>query len=214
MPTDAPTLRDHWWPRPGWHPGRLVYTWHLTFDDAPELHRLAAAYQRQLATLPGLNLVPLEWLHLTVQGVGYTDEIDDDALRAVVTSVQKRLAGVPAFDARFSQPTIFAEAIVLTPEPSEPFHAIQTAIRDGIADALGADAVNTGPAQSAQFRPHVSLAYSAAEHASEPYRAALDAIEPAPASTRIARATLITQNRVLAPEWVYRWTTEADAPLR
>lgn len=213
MHTDAETLRDHWWPRPGWRPGRLIYTWHLTFDDAPELHRLAAAYQRQLEPLPGLNLVPQQWLHMTVQGVGYTDEVDDDTLRAVVTSVQNRLAEVPPFEATFARPTIFTEAIVLPPEPTEPFQALQAAIRDGVAEALGPDNVHTGPEQSHGFRPHVSLSYSSAEHPAGPYRAALDAIQPKPATIRVARTTLIVQERVLAPDWVYRWTSEAHALL-
>jgi hypothetical protein len=29
----------------------------------------------------------------------------------------------------------------------------------------------------------------------------------------IARVALIVQDRVLAPEWVYRWTTRAELPL-
>ena len=213
MYADAETLRDHWWARPGWRPGRVIYTWHLTFEDAPELHRLATAYQRQLEPLPGLNLVPLDWLHLTVQGVGYTDEVDADTLRAITTSVQKRLASFPAFKATFTRPAIFTEAIVLPPAPTEPFRDLMTAIRDGMADALGADRVPTGPEQASGFRPHVSLAYSSGEHPTHPYRAALDAISPEPASTEVTHATLIAQDRVLAPEWVYRWTTEARAPL-
>lgn len=213
MHADAETLRDHWWARPGWRPGRLIYTWHLTFEDAPELHRLADAYQRQLEPLPGLNLVPLEWLHLTVQGIGYTDDVDTDTLRAVTKGVQERLVNFPAFEATFSQPVIFAEAIVLPPDPTEPFRDLLAAIRGGMADALGPERVPTGPEQASGFRPHVSLAYSSNEHSSRPYRAALDAIHPEPASAEIRRATLIAQDRVLAPEWVYRWTTEAHAPL-
>jgi hypothetical protein len=73
---DAPRLRDHWWPRPGWRPGRLSHTWHLTFDDAPELHRLATACQHALRPLPGRNTVPSRWLHLTLQSVGFDDEVD------------------------------------------------------------------------------------------------------------------------------------------
>ena len=213
MYADAETLRNHWWARPGWRPGRLIYTWHLTFEDAPELHRLAAAYQRQLEPLSGLNLVPLQWLHLTVQGVGYTDDVDTDTLHAVTTSVQERLASFPAFETTFSRPVIFAEAIVLPPAPSEPFRDLLATIRDGMADALGPDRVPNGPEQTPGFRPHVSLAYGSSEHSARPYRAALDAIHPEPASAQITRATLITQDRVLAPEWVYRWTTEAHAPL-
>lgn len=213
MHHDAPVLRSHWWPRPGWRPGRLVYTWHLTFGDAADFHRLAREYQSQLAALPDLNLVPIEWLHLTVQGVGYTDEVSPDHLLTVADSVADRVAKLPAFDITFTRPVIFPEAIVLPPAPAEPLQALLWEIRSGMADALGSDAVPTGPEQADGFRPHVSLAYSAGEHITDPYRQALDAIEPRPAPVRIDSLDLICQDRRLAPDWVYRWTTEASAPL-
>ena len=34
-PHDHVPLRDHWWPRPGWRPGRIALTWHLVFRTAP-----------------------------------------------------------------------------------------------------------------------------------------------------------------------------------
>ncbi|TCK27126.1 2'-5' RNA ligase family protein [Pseudonocardia endophytica] len=213
MTADAPRTRSHWWPRPGWHPGRDVYTWHITFDDAPELHRLAEQYQTQLRPLSGLNLVPIEWLHLTVQGVGFADEVSDDALHAVTASVQKSVRTLGAFPATFDAPVIFDEAIVLPPTPVEPFQDLLTAIRSGIADALGPDSVQTGPEQARGFRPHVSLAYSSGEHDSAPYRQALDAADAEPATVQISAPALIRQERLLAPEWLYRWTTEARAPL-
>lgn len=213
MPDDAPRIRDHWWPRPGWHPGRDVYTWHVTFEDAPELHRLAEKYQAQLRPLPGLNLVPIEWLHLTVQGVGFADEVSDDALQAVTTSVQKSVRTLGAFPATFAAPVIFDEAIVLRPTSVEPLQDLLTLIRSGIADALGPDSVPTGPEQAHGFRPHVSLAYSSGEHDSGPYRQALDAVDAEPATVKISASTLIRQERLLAPEWLYRWTTAAHAPL-
>jgi hypothetical protein len=35
-------MADHWWWRPGWRPGRRMYTWHVTFGEAPEVQALAA----------------------------------------------------------------------------------------------------------------------------------------------------------------------------
>ena len=58
---DVEEVRDHWWTRPGWRPGRVFYTWHLTFGRGDELHRLVQEYQSVLTTAPSLNLVPLEW---------------------------------------------------------------------------------------------------------------------------------------------------------
>jgi len=57
-------MRDHWWWRLGWRTGRSMYTWHVTFDDQPQLHELVGSYQTALAPLPGLDLIPVRWLHL------------------------------------------------------------------------------------------------------------------------------------------------------
>ncbi|MGH3777668.1 MAG: hypothetical protein ACRDRR_18385 [Pseudonocardiaceae bacterium] len=45
MTETAQFMRDHWW-WPGWRVGRSSYTWHVTFDDQPAVHRLAAEMHR------------------------------------------------------------------------------------------------------------------------------------------------------------------------
>src|SRR6202035_5627646 len=74
---DAERMRDHWWWRPGWRPGRRMYAWHFTFDGETALHELVDVYQQRLAGLPGLDPIPRQWLHLTTQGIGFTDEVPD-----------------------------------------------------------------------------------------------------------------------------------------
>lgn len=211
----AARLRNHWWPRPGWRPGRDVYTWHLTFDHdhAAELHRLTAAYQQQLISLPGLNLVPIRWLHLTLQAVGWADETSADDLDAVTHTVQARVADLPQFELTFTRPVIRPEAIVLHPQPAEPVHELLDTVRAGIAGALGDSRVTTSTEQTRGFRPHVSLAYSASANNTGPYIAALDDAHPAPATVPITHVDLIRQQRLLAPDRLYRWTTEASAQL-
>ena len=61
-------MADHWWWRPGWLPGRRMYTFHITFDGQPAVHQLASGCQEALRGLGGIDLVPPRWLHLTVQG--------------------------------------------------------------------------------------------------------------------------------------------------
>jgi hypothetical protein len=76
MSVGSARMRDHWW----WRVGRHLYTWHVTFEGQTDLHRLVRAYQARL-DLPGLDLVPVAWLHLTMQGVGFTDEVAGQDLR-------------------------------------------------------------------------------------------------------------------------------------
>jgi hypothetical protein len=81
-------MRRHW----RWRPGRRQYAWHLTFGEQTvlrgraQLLRVAGACQARLAGLPGLDLVPAEWLHLTVQPVGFADEVAG-AVRAGIAEV-------------------------------------------------------------------------------------------------------------------------------
>ncbi len=213
---DAPRLRHHWWPRPGWRPGRISLTWHLTFENAPGLHRHVAAYQRALDGLPGLDPVPAQWLHLTVQKLGYADETPEDAVPTVVEAVRAELALLPAFDLTFDRPVIFGEAIAILGTPVEPVHRLRTAIRTGITNAAGPGAAPSGGSADA-FRPHVTIAYCSAEDAAGidagPHSAALAALDTPPATVRVGAATLIRQERLVDPPRLYRWAAEASAAL-
>ncbi|MGH3569963.1 MAG: 2'-5' RNA ligase family protein [Pseudonocardia sp.] len=210
---DASMLRNHWWPRPGWYPGRIVYTWHLTFQDDPELHRLARAYQNALHGLPGLHPVPTEWLHLTMQGLGYLDEITDEQRAAAITATRRALAGIEPFTLTFDRPHVLDEAIAVPPMPARPVEAAYSAIRAAMRDALGADHLHTGPEQARGFRPHVTLAYSGIEAPSEPYTGALRTADIGPATVHVHEVNLIRQERLLDPHWLYRWQTDSTAPL-
>lgn len=86
---NATQMRDHWWWRPGWRPGRRFYGVFATFEDQPALHRLMDEWQERLATLPDLDMVPTPWRHLTIQGIGFTDEVTDDQLDMITTSVEQ-----------------------------------------------------------------------------------------------------------------------------
>jgi 2'-5' RNA ligase len=190
-----------------------MLTWHLTFENAAELHQHVNAYQRSLDGLPGLNLVPAEWLHLTIQGVGYTDETTAESISAVVDAVRAEFAALSALDLTFGRPVILGEAIAIPPQPTEPLHQLLAAIRAGIGKAIGDDAVPSGPEQAAGFRPHLSIAYSHVDSDARPYAAALATVVRPPVTATVTEATLIRQDRQLDPHWLYRWTTEATASL-
>ena len=86
-------MREHWW-RPGWRPGRRMYAWHVTFGDQPAVQDLAARARGLLRDVPWLEPVPGPWLHLTMQGIGFVDEVAADDLAAVTAAARSRLAAV------------------------------------------------------------------------------------------------------------------------
>ena len=204
----ADEVRDHWWWRPGWRVGRRFYTWHLTFDRQDELHALVAAYQSELAELPGLDLIPREWLHLTMQGVGFTDEVSDQDGRAIADAARRRLAQLPPARLTFNRAVVRPEAIALPPEPVDAVRAIRSTIREAIADVWGADRV---PEPTEGFHPHVSMAYINTAGLSAPIVAALDRVTVAPVSVMVAEASLIVLGR---DSRVYQWTDQDTAPFR
>ena len=149
-------MADHWWWRPGWKPGRRMYTWHITFDDQPSILDLAARYQARLSGLPGLDLIPARWLHLTTQGVGFTDEVSDTEVDAIVDRARQRLAKVNPVQATLGPATVTPEAILLDVAPLPELRRIRDELRASITDVWGPDRLMEGD----DWTPHVSVAYS------------------------------------------------------
>src|SRR5579884_1322284 len=130
--SDAQRTANHWWWRPGWSTGRRFLTWHLTFDDAPEVHRLAATYREALVQVPCLDLIPDTWLHCTMQGLGFVDEVEQEDVQAIVEAAGKRLAAMSPFTVTIDRPAFTPEAIRWEADPAEPVAAVRAAIREAI----------------------------------------------------------------------------------
>jgi hypothetical protein len=122
-------MADHWWQRPGRAPGRLLYHWHELFHDQPEVQRLASTAQRKLEALPGLDMVPIQWLHLTTRVVGFADEVSTEQVAAMTADARQRLArmaGIPVSPGRiFYHP----EAVVPAVEPLDALTPVREAVR-------------------------------------------------------------------------------------
>ncbi|WSS24620.1 2'-5' RNA ligase family protein [Streptomyces sp. NBC_01190] len=198
-------MRDHWWWRPGWREGRSFYTWHLTFEDQPDVHRFAAQYRRVLGGLPGLDLIPDRWLHLTMQGIGFVGEVDEATVNAVVAAARPRLAALHAPAVTLHAPVVDPEALLVPVQPAEPIVGLRTAIREAIGDVL--DEV---PETAEGFVPHVSLAYSNAVGPAAPFVGAIADARVDPAKVLITHADLIRINR---DHRMYEWTQVAEVSL-
>jgi 2'-5' RNA ligase len=203
--TDPTHMADHWWWRPGWSAGRRFLTWHLTFDGQSEVHRLAADYRQVLADVPGLDLVPDRWLHLTMQGLAFAGDIAEADVQAIVAAARGRLAKLPAFDVSIDRPTVTPEAIRWEAEPGEPVAAVRLAIRAAIGDVWP-----EVPEREDGFGPHISIAYSNGDGPATPALEAIAAAPSAPASARISSAELILLGR---DHQMYEWEPVATIPL-
>jgi 2'-5' RNA ligase len=203
--TDVESTADHWWWRPGWQLGSRFLTWHLTYEDAPQVHRIAADYRRILGELPGLDLVPDQWLHLTMQGLGFAQDVAASDVDAIVDAARLRLAQIPAFEVTIDRPAVTPEAIRWEAAPGEPVAAVRNAIRAAIGVVWP-----EVPERADGFGPHISIAYSSSNGPAAPVLAAIAAAPSAPATARITHADVILLNR---DSRMYEWEPVASVPL-
>lgn len=199
-------MRSHWWWRPGWRPGRSYLTFHVTFAEAPEVHDLAA-YYRQALSLPSLDPVPDPWLHLTMQGVGFTDDVADADLAAIVAAAEAECAVLEPFEITVGPADPDQEAVQLQVTPWAPLNRLRGAVRAAIATVSGAERV-PGPVN--RFTPHISAAYSNTDASAGPLRGHLSRADGRTATTTVRAVQLIDLNR---DQQLYTWTTVADIRL-
>ncbi|RLP91598.1 2'-5' RNA ligase family protein [Micromonospora sp. BL4] len=194
-------MQDHWWWRPGWQVGRHFYACHFALGDHAELAELVRSYQEALRTFPGLDLIPSTWLHLTMQGIGFLDDLTDEQVTRLNHGIRERLAGLSAPVVTFHRPVVRAEAVYLLADPPAPIAAVREAVREVLGQVLGEDNAELAPPQS--FRPHVSVAYSNAAQSAEPIAAALEQVAAEPVVVRLDHVGLLEFHR---DHRMYEWT--------
>jgi 2'-5' RNA ligase len=207
MSDDLPDrMRDHWWWRPGWRAGRSMYTWHVTFEGQPELHELVEGYQKALAPLPGLDLIPIRWLHLTMQGIGFTDEVAPQDAADIAEAARERLATCQPVPLSIGRAMVDPEAILLDVSPPDALNPVRAGVRAAIADVRGASRVP----ETETWTPHISIAYSNSDGPAVPYAEALSTVTTTPIDLIVSAVHLIQLSR---DTHLYQWITKAEVPL-
>ncbi|MGH3255915.1 MAG: 2'-5' RNA ligase family protein [Streptosporangiaceae bacterium] len=212
MPTTNDAhVRNHWYWRPGWRAGRHLYACHLTLDDQPQLRELIDHCQDALAHLENLDLIPPGSLHLTMQRIGWADEISSTELEVVAERIADRLRDAPRPVVTFHQPTVWDEAIVLKALPAEPIYALRVAVYQAIEAALGPRALPVAPPAPEQFVPHVSVAYVNGDGLAQPVFDALSRVRlPLPVAVTFRVAPILTFHR---DHQMYEWNSAVPIPI-
>jgi hypothetical protein len=195
----------HWWWRPDWRVGRRFYTVHATFAGVPAVHALAAKARDRLAGVPGLDLIPRQWLHLTMQGIGFADEVSDADLSAIITAAKAGLAAVSPVTVAIGPPVVAGEGVTCWASPPRGLDPVRDAVRDGIGDVWGPERVP----EAAEWSAHVSVAYASAHGPGEPIEAALGGLADVAEAT-IGGVDLIRLGR---DHRLYEWETITSLPL-
>jgi len=199
-------VRDHWYWRPGWRPDRSFYTWHITFEGRTEIAALHASYGDLLKELPGFTPVPLEWLHLTLQGVGFTDRVPDADLTDIVEATRRRLTTVEPFPVTIGPAVLDPESIQLPVSPIEPLQHLRDLTRAAITDVWGDDAVPELP----ELNPHITLAYCNHNTPAAPITTRLLTQTPHSTALSITALTLLALTRT---HHLYHWKPTLTLPL-
>jgi 2'-5' RNA ligase len=180
----------------------------LTVGAEPDVRTLAAACRAEFTDFATLDPVPLDYLHVTLQGVGVTDEVDRAAIDQLVTTVQDRSAALQAFDVTIGPLTGSSGAVRLAVVPYAPLRAVQTMIRSAAADTPGIPPSRTQPKP---FTPRASIAYSNAPSPAEPI---IDRVrlhrQLRPVTARIHAVKLVELRR---ENRQYRWNDIQTVPL-
>jgi 2'-5' RNA ligase len=203
-------VRDHWWWRPGWAKGRHFYACHLTLDDQPELRTLVGEYQKPLAGMKGIDLIPEPWLHLTMQGIGFTDQISAGELGALADALSTGLGTIEQPAVQFHYLTIHPEAIYLKAHPAAALYPLRLRMHDAVASVLGPEKFSDPPPDHADFLPHVSIGYVNRDAEARPIAAALSSLTTRPVSVTFAKADLLEYHR---DHRMYEWISAAPIPI-
>lgn len=199
------SMSDHWWWRPGVRPGRRLLVWHILVDGQAEVHDLVRRCQDKLTGVDGLDVIPLEWLHLTTQIVGFDDEITDAEVKAMTTGVTERLAGLAPIAVELGKVWLHSEAVMLGIRPPRGLDPVRVAVRESVAAAVRAHQLGDEP----DWTPHISVAYSNADRPAAPVIKALES-RPGPRPLHVRQVHLVAQERV---GHLYRWERRAVAGL-
>lgn len=201
---DFDRTRNHWWWRDGWKPGTRYITWHLTFEGATALHRAAGRGGEALRAVPGVDVVPVDWLHLTMTGVGFAEDFDAPTLSRIAGAGLDLVSDLAITPLVFDRQYLLREGVCLSTTAPwvQELHALQ--------DDLGRSAGGEAPRPDDSFHPHVSLAYYSTEVDEPAIGRALDAADIRPIVVPAPRLSLLELGR---DDRVYTWRVLAQRTL-
>jgi 2'-5' RNA ligase len=198
-------MTDHWWWRPGVRPSRRLYVWHILFEDQPEVAALAQRCQAMLSGVPGLDLVPAPWLHMTTQIVGFADEIADAEVESMCEAATKRLRRLEPVPIALGRALFHSEAVMLGVRPAQALDPVREGIRGAVATTVQVHQLTDAP----DWTPHLTVAYSNQEAPAAPVIEAMRHAPP-PVDVQVNEVSLVSQERI---DRSYRWNRLATVPL-
>lgn len=146
-------MTNHW-DRPGWRPGRTAYYWYLSFRDQPEVQALAEQCQSAFDA-PHFDLIAPTDLHMTLERVAFTDELDDNGRRRAEANARSALKAFGVLQFQVGPLTGSRGALSFSASPNERLHELRSRLLAATHSAGFALDVSVAD----PFRPHVGIGY-------------------------------------------------------
>jgi 2'-5' RNA ligase len=198
-------MENNWSLAPGEDPRRARLMWLMCVGGNPQVAEVAQAGQARLAGLPGLDLVPRDWLHVTTLIAGFADEISPDQAEAMATEARRLLAGTPPVTVTLGRVLYHPRAVMLAARPPSALEPVLHAAQEATRIATG----RQGQLHYEPWTPHVTLAYANSARPAGPVIEALGREVP-PRQVAISSVSLVSQ----APGQMWEWRLVAQVPLQ
>ncbi|MFE4831235.1 2'-5' RNA ligase family protein [Streptomyces sp. NPDC056672] len=199
-------MTDHW-SRPGWPPGRRAYYWMLTFPSDSALSNCARHCQNELVHL-GMDPVPDDGLHVTLQSIGNTAQVSPLQIKHLVRLAEQlslrpfQLAAHPLTGSR--------GALRFSLSPWRPLVNLHAALGE-----IGRQAGVSGGKSVAAFRPHLGVQYNNRDRPAGPVIASVARLRLLPpVILDITAVELVELHQVHGSAQAYRWNSVGTIPFR
>jgi 2'-5' RNA ligase len=153
--------------------------------------------------------VPTPWLHLTLQGVGFTDEVTDADAIAIADAASARLAHHGPVTVSLGPATMDAEAIYLPVDPVAGISAVRDRIREAIGEVWAPERVPE--ADNLLYPPHLTLGY--VFQSGLPLPPLKDAVDQRPRRLDEVQLTTVSLIRLNRDYKEYRWSVINEVNL-
>jgi len=160
--------------------------------------------------MQGIDLIPPQWLHLTMQGVGFTDEISADELAALDDALTAGLATIEQPAVEFRYLTVHPEAVYLKAHPAAALYPLRLKMHDAVVSVLGPKRFSEPAPDRAGFLPHVSIGYVSRDGETEPIATALNRLNPKTVESTFAKADLLEYHR---DNRMCEWASVTSIPI-
>jgi len=203
-------LHDHWVDMPEWSPGRRLWAFYMTFDEADALHARIRSDQAALAGVAGLDMIPPQRLHMSVQGVAFQDLVSDRQIEQLATTVGSILAErrLPLLQAGPAMNDY--DAVGLPIHPAKEIVALRDLIRLVAAEQIGPEQIYQLPESEEGFVPHVSIAYAHREITGPELAAGLAGTDQAMTTFEARYLSLVALRRA---DRAWFWEQETRLPF-